>query len=178
VTGFPGSSTAQWIWTTDNLNDNQAYFRWVVGTPPAATGSVLVTGDNVVSLYVNGTLETTSANWQQVSEVITALNPGDVVAAHVTDSGGLAGFLAEISWDGTTTGTDASWRVASSAPTGWEQPGFDDTAWVPATTYGTYGVAPWSTNVTGFPGSSTAQWIWTTDNLNDNQAYFRWVVGT
>ena len=70
-------------------------------------------------------------------------DPGDVVAAEVIDTGGPAGFIAQVDADGTVDGTDASWKVVSSAPAGWEQPGFDDSSWDFATSYGAYGVGPW-----------------------------------
>ena len=60
----------------------------------------------------------------------------------------------------------------------WETSGFDDSLWSPATTYGTYGIAPWSTNAVGFPNPSTAEWIWSADNDADNEVFLRYTLTT
>ena len=52
---------------------------------------------------------------------------------------------------------------------------FDDSGWSQATSYGSYGTAPWFTGVAGFPPGSTAEWIWTA-NTTDNPVYLRWTV--
>jgi hypothetical protein len=78
--------------------------------------------------------------------------------------------------DGTRVVSDASWKVHTGDDVGWMDIGFDDSAWVPATAHAVYGDKPWSTRVTGFPGDSTAQWIWSADQNGDNVAYFRYHI--
>jgi hypothetical protein len=267
VVGFPTSTLAQWIWTSDNQNVNQAYFRFTIqvgdaplavdttslpdgtvgqayseqlmasggaapytwsvvggslpawasltadgvlsGSPDAAgtttftvqvqdangaTASqvlsltvlpapppeltLTLSADNVSEVYVNGVQVGSTSNWKTAGVFSVPLQSGpNVVAVKVTDLGGAAGLLAELGWDGQTAETDGSWKVSATALAGWEGLGFDDSAWANATTYGVYGVAPWYQNVVGFPTSTLAQWIWTSDNQNVNQAYFRFTIG-
>ena len=107
------------------------------------------------------------------------LSVGDVVAVHATDSGGPGGFIGEVAWDGNLSVTDASWRVTTAAPggDGWKLSGFDDSSWVQASSYGSYGVAPWLERVVGFPSGSTAEWIWSADNAGDNEVWLRHTIG-
>ena len=106
------------------------------------------------------------------------LSAGDVVAVHATDAGGLAGFVAEVSWDGGSAVSDASWKVSTVLEPDWETKLFDDSGWDQASSYGPYGVAPWLTNVSGFPSSSAAEWIWSSDNIGDDEVWLRYVVGS
>jgi hypothetical protein len=139
--------------------------------------------DNSFTAFVNGTEVGSGTNWRQSQFIDMALAPGDVVSVVGVDAGGVAGLIAEVTDGGTTIGTGIQWTVTATAPvgTGWQMPGFDEgtgVGWGAATTYGTYGVAPWGTNVAGFPVGSSAEWIWTADAAGDDQAFFRYVVGT
>ena len=136
-----------------------------------------MTADNAYEVFVNGVSVGSGSDWMTAGLYPQSLSAGDVVAVHATDTGGIAGFLAELTWSGGSAVTDASWKVSTSGPSGWSDQVFDDSGWVAASTYGTYGVAPWNL---GFPDSqrrSTAQWIWTGDTLNDNEAFFRYEIG-
>ena len=119
-----------------------------------------------------------SQNWRQPLTFTVGLTAGDVVAIHATIKRGEAGVLGEINWDGNVWVTDSSCLVSASYQAGWNTKEFNDTVWTTATSYGTYGVAPWGTKVHGFPTGSDAEWIWTNDNINDNDIYLRWTVGT
>ena len=260
VTGFPTNSTAQWIWTNDNNNDNNIQLRYtipqdppdvvapvvslvgadlvwlgvgevwvdpgasafdfvdgdlsdeivvdgvvdtaVAGTYPVtynvsdAAGNAAVevvrtvvvedtpppdatlrfTADNAVEVFVNGASVGSSSQWSELSTVVSRVHVGDVVAVHASDAGGVAGFLAHIDWDGLTLVSNSSWKVATSAPEGWDTVGFDDSGWADATEHGAYGVAPWNTGVNGFPTDSAAQWIWSDDNDGDDEVFLRLVV--
>jgi hypothetical protein len=138
----------------------------------------VVTGDNAVEVFINGVSVGSSSDWQQSSTFFADLTSGDVIAVHATDAGGIGGLLAHIEWDGNTSVTDASWRATTSLETDWATTGFDDTGWDQATTYGQYGVAPWFTNVAGFPTGSNAEWIWTDDSSGDNDIYLRYTIET
>ena len=143
--------------------------------PPSLT--LTLSADNVSAVYVNGAPVGGTDSWQLAGVFTLPLQPGpNVVAVKVTDLGGAAGLLGELNWDGQGAVTDSAWRVSATAPPGWEGLGFDDSAWVNATSYGTYGVAPWYQRVVGFPSASLAQWIWTSDNQNVDQAYFRFTL--
>ena len=177
VSGFPTSTSAQWIWTGDTLNDNEAFFRYEIGGTPPPSGSITVTADNAFEVFVNGVSVGSGSDWMTAGVFLADLATGDVVAVHATDAGGIAGFLAELAWDGGSAVSDGSWRVSTSGPSGWSDQVFDDSGWVAASTYGIYGVAPWNLWVSGFPTSTSAQWIWTGDTLNDNEAFFRYTIG-
>jgi alpha-L-rhamnosidase len=63
-----------------------------------------------------------------------------------------AGFIGRLkatfaSNDPVTLDTSSAWKSAATAPPGWEQPGFDDSAWTPARVLATYGSGPWGANV-------------------------------
>lgn len=74
--------------------------------------------------------------------------------------------------------SDSSWRSSSSAPAGWEAPGFDDSGWSQA-------YAPYPNSVTtpadiaGGPSAAELMWHWTGTAAPDgrsgpNQAWFRY----
>ena len=126
-------------------------------------------------MYLNGVYLGQSSDWTQSSQYSEALQSGaNVLAIKGTDLGGVAGFIASMAWGNNTAVSDTSWKVSTTAPVGWEQPGFDDSGWNMATSYGSYGVAPWHQNISGFPTGTGAQWIWSSDNQADNLVYFRY----
>jgi hypothetical protein len=149
-----------------------------VGPANAVTGSVAVTGDNGVELFINGVSQGTSSAWRDLTTVLVDLVTDDVVAVHATDAGGAGGFLAQIDLGGPIVVSDTSWKVTTTDPgAGWADKGFVDSGWDHATAYGTYGVGPWNTNVAGFPTDSTAEWIWSADATGDDDIYLRYIVG-
>jgi subtilisin family serine protease len=139
--------------------------------------TLTLSADNAAEVYVNGVLAGTTSDWKTAGVFKVSLQAGpNVVAVKGIDAGGVAGLLAELTWGNDAGYTDTSWKVSKVAPSGWETLGFDDSAWALATSYGTYGASPWLLRVTGFPEESTAQWIWTQDNDNDNEVYFRYHI--
>ena len=69
-----------------------------------------------------------------------------------TNAGGPGSWIGKLGLeytDGTTTGlvTDNTWKASQQGPQGWQNPGFDDSAWVPALTVDPYGSGPWGTGV-------------------------------
>ena len=184
MSGFPSPTDAQWIWTdqNDNTGDDDVYFRWVVGTPSAATDTVVASADNMMDVYVNGTLVGSSTNWMEAQTFFDNLSATDVIGVHATDipeAFGSGGFIALIDWDGNTTVSDTSWKVTASTPgSDWADEGFNDDLWDDATSYGSWGVSPWMDWMTGFPSGSSAQWIWSDDRVGDDDVYFRKELGT
>lgn len=144
-----------------------------LSTEPEAT--ITLSADNAEEAWLNGDLLGISGNWFEASGYIETLKPGvNVLAVKASDAGGIAAMIAQLQWDDQIAVSDTSWKVARSAPSGWESPGFDDSQWLTATNYGAYGTAPWFKRIAGFPDDSTAQWIWTSDNSGDDTAYFRY----
>jgi hypothetical protein len=160
------------------LSDSETTLIFV--TPAGASSNHLtaaLSADNVSKVYVNGVVVCASSNWQAAKVFTVPLQHGaNVVAIRGTDAGGVAGLLADLSWDGSTAVTDTGWKVSPTLIPGWESVGFDDSSWSFATSYGVYGVAPWLTRVVGFSTSSTAQWIWTDNNTDDDSAYLRYNI--
>ncbi len=178
------TSTAGTYAVTYNVSDaagnaaDEVVRTVIVEATPPEPATIVFTGDNIVEVFVNGTSIGYSSNWKRSTTVEMTLTAGDVIAAKATDRGGVAAFLAQITIDGTIVESDSSWKVSTSAPAGWDQPTFDDSSWNAATSYGTYGVRPWRKKVSGFPSSSVAEWIWTSNNYGDNAVYFRYTVGS
>jgi alpha-L-rhamnosidase len=160
----------RWIWYTndDAVNSMPAmtrYLRATVTLPAApAAARLLFTVDDEAAVYVNGAqvIDTKAIRdddenaWQraQVVDVRNQLHAGvNTIAVEVKNrlnqngSPTPAGFIGRLRADGVTLDTGSNWRSAATAPAGWEQPGFDDTAWTPARVLATYGSGPWGGNV-------------------------------
>ncbi|MDW5598500.1 family 78 glycoside hydrolase catalytic domain, partial [Conexibacter stalactiti] len=164
---------ANWIWSGGDAVPPTAppqprWFRKTFTIPAGRTissAALIATADDGLDLYLDGERLISSPQvrdaWKtaQRADDLT-LSPGDHVLAVTTrnssesdGSNSPAGLLARLRVDYgdgsvTTVESDASWRGASAAQEGWEQPGFDDSGWSPATALGTYGANPWKTNVT------------------------------
>ncbi|KAF8152606.1 hypothetical protein B0H34DRAFT_726789 [Crassisporium funariophilum] len=98
---------------------------------------------------------------------LTVPNPAGVLVAiqiKYTD-----GFTQNIVSDGT-------WHAFTSVPAGFQQVGFDDSAWPPATIEANYGASPWGQIITPPSASSAplsltdANWIWTNEVSNSGTA--------
>ncbi len=139
---------------------------------------IYVTCDNGYELYVNGALLGTGNNWNAAQRYQnTPLQVGrNVVAIKGTDAGGIAALLAEMVIDGQRIGSGTSWKCSLTAPADWKDAGFDDSAWVPATDYGAYGISPWNKNASGMPSDSPGRWIWSSNSDLHDTVYFRYVI--
>ncbi|VVJ25192.1 alpha-L-rhamnosidase (EC [Amycolatopsis camponoti] len=162
---------AHWIWYPEGDARVTApaatrYFRTAFTVPAAAVSDArfVVTGDDTVDVWLNGKPLASSArttdSWKSALSVDLrpALTPGgNTLAVAVRNSGGAAGLLGRVrvtTASGTTDlTTGAGWKSATTAPDGWEQPGFADGTWAAARDLGTYGSGPWGTRV-GTPGAS------------------------
>ena len=136
-----------------NATADQPLSLTVTSTPPAALGLNIAT-DNTNEVYLNGVLLGTASNWTQSSNYSAALQSGtNVLAVKAIDTGGPAGLIAELTLPTGNVVSNASWKVSTTAPAGWEAVGFNDSAWSAASTYGAYGSDPWFNNLSGFPNS-------------------------
>ena len=165
----PGYSLTgcNWIWYPEGNPASSApvatrYFikTFSVRTNSALTGALLlVTADNSFTAYLNGTQVATGANYTTVVpvEVTAQLQTGsNTLAIAAANTGttpnpaGLVGMLSLSYADGTQTNIlmDATWKAANTLQTGWQLPGFNDSAWVSALVLGAYGISPWGTGVT------------------------------
>ena len=157
-----------WIWYPEGNPAVSApvatrYFlkNFAVRTDSALTSArLLVTADNAYTAYINGTNVGSGQDYTTVTPVGVAaeLSSGtnNVLAIAASNTGtvpnpaGLLGMLVLTYADGAVTNIqmDATWKAAKTLQTGWNLPGFNDSAWVSALVLGTYGISPWGTGVT------------------------------
>jgi alpha-L-rhamnosidase len=160
--GTPDLSGASWIWYPEG--DPQAgvpaatrFFRRTVdlGAAPAKA-SLVVTGDDTATVWVNGTQVSSSSrvadSWKRATVVDLSgkLTPGanTIAVQSENTSQSPAGLIAKLTVQGgPTVVTDSGWKANQTGPNGWQQRGFDDSAWVSARALTTYGNGPWGSNV-------------------------------
>lgn len=158
---------ASWIWYPEGSPAAGApvatrYFRREVDIPAGQTlarANFLITADDQFVVYVNGQEVGQSSgqtsSWTQAQELnITGdLHSGaNEIAVAATNAGGPASWIGKLGLDytdGTTTNltTDDTWKSSQDGPPGWQNPGFDDSAWVPALNVDPYGSGPWGRGV-------------------------------
>ncbi|KAF7291151.1 hypothetical protein MIND_01258300 [Mycena indigotica] len=182
---IPSLSVASWIWNSAGAAGNapagDVAFRRTVSLPSSSTkvavsAQVVITGDDVFTLWVNGVQVGAASNdadvWRVASTISIPLGAGTstapvtvngglavVFAAQVTNrpdasSGGAspAGFLfsGTIAYsDGSTDSivSDGSWKTLGSLPSNWQTPTFNDVSWAAANVLGKYGIGPWNSDV-------------------------------
>ncbi|KAF8207353.1 bacterial alpha-L-rhamnosidase-domain-containing protein [Mycena galopus ATCC 62051] len=183
-------TAASWIWTSEldqpNAPPGDYAFRRTYVSPPgknAVSATVVITVDDLLTLYVNGADIASSPNvtdsWQtaQIIHIPTLNASSNLFAVLGTNlpngnAENPAGLLAavQITFDDGTQdifASDSTWRATGSPiPDDFQSPALDDSSWSPVSSLGTYGVDPWDTQVvlaaptTTIPSLSTASWIW------------------
>jgi hypothetical protein len=140
----------------------------------SSTMSATVTSDNGYELYFNGIFKGSGSAWWQSQTYGLTMQPGkNVLAIRAIDAGGVAGLLADLTVNGQRLGSNVTWKVSLNAPANWTDVNFNDCKWVNATEYGSYGVSPWFTNVSGMPVDTFGKWIWSANNDLDDVVYIR-----
>ncbi len=163
----PSLSGAHWIWypegdPTVSEPVSTRYFRRTVdlGSGAITSGRFTLTADDGFTLYVNGTRISASPpvtdSWKQgqFADVTSALRTGvnTIAIQAVNTTVSPAGIIGRLHVERSGASpldlvTDGSFRSAQTAPGGWEQPGFNDSAWPAAKDAGAYGSGPWGTQV-------------------------------
>lgn len=158
---------ANWIWYPEGNPANLAptatrYFRREVDVPANQTlarANFLITADDQWLVYVNGheagrsSGQTSSWTQAQQLDITKELHPSaNTIAVAATNAGGPGSWIGKLGLEytgGTTTDlvTDNTWKASQQDPQGWQNPGFDDSAWVPALNADLYGSGPWGTGV-------------------------------
>jgi hypothetical protein len=145
---------------------------------------IAISADNDYELFVNGDSvgAETGDEWETAELYSVPSIAGDnIIAVKGIDVGGPGGLVAEVEFNGEHFVTNTtSWRVSTTEQTGWKELTFDDAAWDNATSIGLHGEGlPWSLyrNVDGISTSSGVEWIWSSDNEDDNTVYFRFIPG-
>ena len=135
-----------WIWYPEGNPAQSAcisctrYFRLDFNVPSdrtIASATLTTTADNQVTAYVNGTQVSTTSDWTKAAQqdVTSELVPGANVVAlagfNINGPGGLIGRLRINFTSGApmVIDTGASTKTQNTEITGWQEPGFDDSAW-------------------------------------------------
>ncbi|KAJ6451769.1 bacterial alpha-L-rhamnosidase-domain-containing protein [Mycena sanguinolenta] len=185
--------TAFWIWTPEadppNAPPGNYAFRRTYVSPSgknAASATIIITVDDLFTLYVNGAGVASSPNltngWQSAQIVhVPHLNASSNLFAVLGtnapngDPTNPAGLLAaiQITFDDGTydifTSDSTTWHTTASIPADFQSPGLDDSDWPFAVSLGQYGVDPWDTQVLlaapapTTPTLTTANWIWASE---------------
>jgi putative heme-binding domain-containing protein len=148
-------SEPAWIWLGYGKKTQQTvYFRKEFSVPGPIDKAILAGScDNRMTVYLNDKEVLASDSWETpVSRDVTdLLRQGGVkhvlaVKAHNTD--GPAGLVLRLTVEGgkrpIVIGTDASWRATAEGTKGWQEVGFNDTAWANAAVVGKLGGGPWT----------------------------------
>ncbi len=144
-----------WIWSElgERPNAEVVHFRKTFELKGGRKAAVLsVTCDNHYEAWINGKLVGKGDNWAQPGqfEIRKDVKNGEnVIAIRGRNAGGIAGLAASL--EITTTGkeekvqvvTDGSWRVSSKEEKGWQEAGFNDSAWSKPKVHGRMGMNPW-----------------------------------
>ncbi|KIK56122.1 hypothetical protein GYMLUDRAFT_174646, partial [Collybiopsis luxurians FD-317 M1] len=176
-----------WIWTNENPVSGQNYppntaraFRYTMTLPDghtSGTATAMIVADDEYSLYINGHFIGTGTVFNVAQQFVADVQGPEIViavyAVNTQTAPTPAGVLASIqvvSQDGycggcsstTSVLSGTSWKAfPGTIPSGFEQPGFDDSAWPAAGSEGQNG-AP-GTRATPALSFATSDWIWTTE---------------
>ncbi|KAJ7463980.1 hypothetical protein FB451DRAFT_1561917 [Mycena latifolia] len=142
-----------WIWTDVVPAGSRAFRRTFTPAPGQLPGSasILITADNQYTPHVNGisignVLATNNA--ASVAGVIFAMEVNMQPAGRANCTAGSFGL------------SDDMWKSTKGAiPTGFEQPGFDDSAWQAVTEEESYGGATWGTITIAAPAAPVTIYV-------------------
>ncbi|KAF7340561.1 hypothetical protein MSAN_02127600 [Mycena sanguinolenta] len=168
---------AEWVWTdvvpaSGTLPAGSRAFRRTFTPAPGQvpmSAQIIMAADNLYTLYVNGVQIDANRGFTVANNYIINFSPSTteiVLAVLVTNNAASpAGLLLAMEVNMVPSGranctagsfllTDNGWLSTKAAiPAGWEQPGFDDSAWPPVVSEGAYPVAPWGTNTIAPPSA-------------------------
>ncbi|MDB6072140.1 MAG: heme-binding protein [Verrucomicrobiales bacterium] len=151
-----------WIWAPGKTDDQPVYFRHSFEVKEVTPDLRLqLTCDNLAEVFINGKPAGKIAEWQEpISAKISAMvQPGrNVIAVKAQNQGGSAGLVARVDLGGKGSPvldeTSTDWKQSSTAPEGWERPGFDDKSWSGSAAVASLGAGPWG-NVFSRPAGGT-----------------------
>lgn len=161
---LPGATPPRWIWFAGDARGGveapvgKRWFRKTVRAPEGRSIRAVraaVAADNSCTIHFNGALAGFGNNWQQpakfehplaapTKELVIAIEAENTVYQG-PNAAGLIGIFDVTLDDGSvlTSPTGGSWKSASGEEAGWNQPGFDDSAWKEARVLGANGIPPW-----------------------------------
>jgi putative heme-binding domain-containing protein len=146
-----------WVWGKDQ-NKTQ-FFRTAFDTPADLQSARLIaTCDNALTLWINGKELAKSGEWKTPVDLNVladlAKTGKNVIAIKAENQGSAAGLVAKLILtskggvrDIIMTGND-DWKLSDTEASGWQTPGFDDSAWAQPEKLSALGSPPW-----GIPGA-------------------------
>ena len=153
-----GLADTTWIWTDEMKNGAAPIgfraFRKTITIPAghkATSATIFIAFDDSFSLYVQGRVVGSGTTWQQARKYVVNIQPEATtvtIALYAGNIGGPAGLALAVNLafecgnGGTSFVTDNSWKYNHAIPSGFEQPGFNDSAWPAAVLQGKFGTAP------------------------------------
>ncbi|MEM1293739.1 MAG: LamG-like jellyroll fold domain-containing protein [Verrucomicrobiota bacterium] len=137
------------------------------GPDPEVTTAVSV--DDVHELYIDGELVGIGTEWDK-TYLAKLSAAGSTIAIRACNTGGGFHCVGDFTIDGERIVTDSTWKVSTTASSGWNQPGFNDSSWADAQDYGAI-PGP----VQGMPSGSAARNIWSS-NPADDEVFLRYSV--
>ncbi|GAB6165360.1 family 78 glycoside hydrolase catalytic domain [Thermostilla marina] len=155
----------RWVWYPEKSGDakvtvpaGKRYFRGYVTIPDDGRrilrARFLITADDAFEMTIDGKPAGRGSAWNapQVAEATHRLHPGkNLVSVMVTNgSDSPAGLIGKLVVDfdhgeSFTAVIDETWRASDRAQAGWNQTGFDDSAWPHVKAVAEYGAKPWGT---------------------------------
>lgn len=167
-----------WIWFPEGAPEQSAapgtnYFRREVVIPAGREIKAIrfqYTGDNECRGWVNGRDIGARNNYRSVkyNDLTRRLAPGTNIIAltgrnigtNAKPAGVVGLFTIEFKQgESMVVPTDEQWKVSREPAPGWNESGFDDSAWVPAKKLGPVGMAPWGQVRTVEDRRLPARWL-------------------
>lgn len=151
---------ARWIWMNADAATRAPaglrFFRTKFTAPAGRkiNAATLIVGvDSEYQLFMNGHRvgRGNSPDLPEVFDISAAVKPGEnliAVRANNRKADKAAGLIGAVRIDfadgePVLLTTNQSWKVTDNVPKGWEQPGFNDSAWQASKELGAFGMKPW-----------------------------------
>ncbi|KAJ7082773.1 hypothetical protein C8R44DRAFT_753648 [Mycena epipterygia] len=150
ATATPSLTTATWIWNSttaaiDVPAGGLAFHRTFTScaSKAAASAAIVITTDDQFSLWVDGALVGSAPDEPDVWETAQMRAESCILASIniLYPDGSNKSLMTDASWPV----SPASLTVSASSPAGWQDVGFDDSAWGAAVGLGVCAVKPWGT---------------------------------
>lgn len=140
--------------------------------------SLVVSADNGYSVYVNGVHIGQDSTWEnaELYQSLPLLSGRNVIAIQGENKSGVAGIVSEILGPDFSFYSSPSWKYSLNAEEGWKNPGYNDSSWQNAISYGLAGTAlPWQNyhSVEGITQQEKVHWIWSENPEINKTVYFR-----
>jgi hypothetical protein len=163
-------------------NIESANFNGLCTVSPTSGLSGNLNVDNTFEAYlstddaVQGVFLSSGDDWQTTYTLLSQLTPGQDYYLHIkaTNTGGPAGFLGDFEINATEHTFSNGLTTLTTNTTDWMVSTIGWNNYQTPNSYGANGASPWGTRSSV---DANAQWIWSSDNNNDNATYFSTRIG-